>query len=75
MELRGLKYIITPIKIEDNIYVRKRLLHKGYSVLCGEVVTYADGEKDVLYAHIVHTTTLKHTETFLKNEYGYEVVL
>ena len=75
MELRGLKYIITPIKIEDNIYVRKRLLHKGYSVMTGESISYTDGEKDVVYTHVAHTNTLKHTETFIKNEYGYEVHL
>ena len=75
MELRGLKYIFYPICIYKNIHLRKRLLHKGYSLLSVTEHIDISNNNELTFELIVCTNTLKQTETYLKNEYGIDVIL
>lgn len=71
MELRGLKYIFLPIHIDKDIYIRKRLLHKGYTILkATNFIDPATHQNEIVFDLIVHVNTLTQAETFLRNEYG-----
>lgn len=67
-----LKYLLGPVLIDTKkkLYVRKRILHKGYAILSSDNVS-----DDKVYTHIVYVNDLKHAEKFLYNEYGLNITL
>lgn len=76
----GLKYTFGPVRITTkplNIFLRKRMLHKGYSLLSKPVGNSYEGcyvDNDA-YTHMVYVDTLDQAKTYLKNEFGIDLEL
>ncbi|MGE3592888.1 MAG: hypothetical protein AB7G52_10410 [Arcobacter sp.] len=77
MEIDGLKYIFVPIIIcnKNRLCIRKRLLHKGYSILRMNIDFNNTCYRDTTYEHIVYVDTLFQAEIYLKNEYNINIKL
>ena len=64
-----MQYIFTKVICNNpKLYLRKRLLHKGYELL-------KESRYDIDPVHIVYLYTKKHVEAYILNEYGVRVNL
>lgn len=77
MEITGIKYIFVPIIVcnKNKLCIRKRLLHKGYSILKMNIDINNALYRDTAYEHIVFVDTLKQAEIYLRNEYNINIKL
>lgn len=69
---KNIRYTAGPVKVANkpvDLFVRKRLLHKGYSISTVDTIV------EQIYVHVVYTDTLQQAETFINNEYGINIKL
>jgi len=71
-----IKYLFGPVQISKkyDLYVRKRLMHRGYELTYGErYYDYGDNNFSIRYSRIIVTDTFCQLEQYLWHEYQIEI--